>query len=341
MQNLKLKDSDRSPYSHENSSRPSYLDAGCAILLTGSTGGLGSYLLDQLLALPQVHKVFCFNRSSNAKERQLEAQRTRGLPEELQSRRVEFFQVNLEHECLGLSTEIYYRLSTATDLVIHNAWPVDFNRNLASFKPTIIGVTHLINFCMHRTLQTQSTSKHAGNNFAQAFPIKLFFISSVGATSNWGSAAPTSRSQVPEVEIADWKVARTGYGQSKLLSERLITHAAASVGLPANIVRVGQLAGPVQKDLKGKWTEREWIPSIIRSSQALKALPQTLGPTETVDWVPVDLAARILCDVIVHFWHAPSQAIARGKRKSSTPRFYHVVNPNKATWEGLVPTIRT
>lgn len=49
------------------------------VVLTGSTGSLGSYLLDALLAEPKVAKVYCLNRSHDAGQRQLESMSSRGL----------------------------------------------------------------------------------------------------------------------------------------------------------------------------------------------------------------------------------------------------------------------
>lgn len=140
-------------------------------------------------------------------------------------------------------------------------------------------------------------------------------------------------SKIPQVELTDWKVARTGYGQSKLVAERLLSHAARALALPCAIVRVGQLAGPVlHGDAHGKWTEREWLPSLIRSSITLKALPGTLGPVEDVDWVPVDLAAVALADMSSHLAYSGAPQKARAG-------FYHLVNPQCTQWSKLVPCI--
>ena len=146
---------------------------------------------------------------------------------------------------------------------------------------------------------------------------------------------------MPEVELTNWRVARTGYGQSKLLAERLLSHAASTMSLPVAIVRVGQLCGPVLHGLEGKWTEREWVPSIIRSSIDLNALPETLGPTERVDWVPVDLSARIINELVSHFSSGTlHEAGPQKRRKRPGAHFFHVFNPHQASWSDLVPIIK-
>ncbi|KAK4497666.1 hypothetical protein PRZ48_010319 [Zasmidium cellare] len=285
------------------------------VLLTGSTGNFGSYLLDHLLSQPWVDKVVCLNRSTNAQGRQLEAHKERGL--EMVFDRVSFYQADFSDQRLGLSDTDYNRLASTVDLVIHNAWPVDFNRNFRSFKSSVDGVQHFIDFCISN--KDRST--------------KLLFISSIGATSNWGSAAPTSRSKIPEVELTDWKVARTGYGQSKLVAERLLSHAAREVDLPASVVRVGQLGGPVlHGDARGKWTEKEWLPSLIRSSITLRALPENLGPVEDIDWVPVDIAAVALAELAFNL-------VQTAQNPKTGANFFHLVNPSCTQWTKLVPSM--
>lgn len=143
------------------------------ILITGSTGNFGSYLLDHLIAQPWVDHIVCLNRSANAHDRQLKAHEERGLTTNFEN--VSFYQADFGHEHFGLIEQTYQHLASKVDLVIHNAWPLDFNRNFRSFESSINGVQHFINFCMSRAEQ----------------PVKLLFVSSIGATSNWGSAAPS------------------------------------------------------------------------------------------------------------------------------------------------------
>lgn len=299
------------------------------IVLTGSTGNLGAYLLDVLLSDPAVEQIVCLNRATDAEKRQNDACITKGLTETLDSRRLQFIRTDITAERLGLPQELYTTLAETTDIFIHNAWPVDFNRNVSSFAPFTEGVNHLVEFCM----ATRFLSKTAG-------AAKLVFISSIGATSNWGSTNP-SRSHVPELEITDWRVARTGYGQSKLLSERLLCHAASCYSLPIAIIRVGQLCGSVCYGTQGQWPEQEWIPSTIKSSITLQSLPQTLGPTEVVDWVPVDTAARVIAEIAALRTEQEVSGSTRfNRRKGEQPQFYHIVNPRTSQWTDLVPAMR-
>jgi len=315
------------------------------ILLTGSTGNFGAYLVDTLLAQLNIVKIICLNHSANASERQQVAHVQRGLVNLSSEQRVQFMNATFDEERLGLSAMDYSILLDTVDLVVHNGWPVDFNRNFSSFKPSIDGVQHLIDLCLARSRrnhQSSSARERPSIPDRQEPPIKLLFISSIGATSNWGSAAPSARAEIPEVELTDWKVARTGYGQSKLVSERLLAHASRTFYLPVSIVRVGQLAGPVLHGEHGRWPEQEWLPSLIRSSLALRVLPENLGPAEVVDWVPADIAARVVVELCTDLLRRPfaQGSMKRETKKAQEARFFHMVNPRATHWKDLVPVIR-
>jgi thioester reductase-like protein len=105
--------------------------------LTGTTGSLGTYLLAVLENMPRakVGKIFCLNRSLNAKERQRKCSKARGLKFVWDDRRMEFFHADLPQLDLGLGAEKYAELLDKTTIVIQNAWPVNFNLALDSFEP--------------------------------------------------------------------------------------------------------------------------------------------------------------------------------------------------------------
>ena len=66
-----------------------------------------------------------------------------------------------------------------------------------------------------------------------------------------------------------------GYGESKYIAELLLEAGAEKCGVPAVIVRVGQLAGPVSKKA-GMWSKQEWLPSVSFLRPSLLYTPTTL-----------------------------------------------------------------
>lgn len=325
------------------------------VLLTGSTGNMGAYILHSLLSHPEITQITCLNRSPSASTRQLENHEARGLDESaavLRSNdpRVTFLTIDLVKPDLGLSQEQYSSLSKTATIILHNAWPVSFNLSFSSFQPSLQGVQHLI---------TLALSCHNLCTFV--------FVSSVSVVGRWGSL-PGSTATVPEVMLQDWRTAKMGYGQSKLVAERLCVNAAENLGLTTSIIRVGQVAGPVERGEKGEWSRWEWLPSLVKSSAYLQMLPKTLGPMEEVDWVPVDVLGRVIGELVmsaVRNQAYENKPELRTPRKASihvrttllgrTPEsvknrpnqasgglatFYHTANPHRISYgKALLPVI--
>ncbi|EEH09810.1 ochratoxin A non-ribosomal peptide synthetase [Histoplasma capsulatum G186AR] len=282
-----------------------------SIILTGSTGSLGSYLLHELLLDPKVAKVYCLNRSEDAAERQTQSFQGKGLSSSNAfASRVEFLHAKFGDERLGLANDVYDRLLQSVDTIIHNAWKVNFNHQVEAFEqPHLEGVRRLVDFSI--------ASTHRAH---------IHFISSISTVEGWNT---TKRgTHVPEeiFEEAD-VVMRTGYGESKHVGERICAFASSYCGVPTSIHRVGQIGGPTTE--KGMWNKQEWFPSLVATSKTIKQLPSSLGGI-TVDWIPVDTIAGVIIDII------------RSRRQNEEEvrcAAFHLVNPSPAAWESLIPAI--
>jgi nucleoside-diphosphate-sugar epimerase/acyl carrier protein len=238
-----------------------------AVILTGSTGSLGTYLLYELLQDLSVSKVYCLNRSSDAASRQLKSLQEKGLTRlNHLSRRVEFLEAKFGSERLGLDEEKYDILLQEVDTIIHNAWKVNFNHQVEAFEdPHIQGVRRLVDF----SVASEKTAH-------------IHFVSSISTIEGY---SPEEGPSIPEMIFTDPTVAlRQGYGESKHVSERICATASAKCGVPTSIHRVGQIGGPTTK--KGMWNKQEWVPSLIATSKTIKQIPLSLGSV-SVQWVPV------------------------------------------------------
>ncbi|TKA64260.1 hypothetical protein B0A49_09579 [Cryomyces minteri] len=283
------------------------------VVLTGSTGSLGCYILQTLLEDSKTKKVYCLNRSPNAELRQNKTLEERGiLLSQPGDPKVEYLQADLSHERFGLDVEKYEELKHCVDIVIHNAWKVDFNYSLESFKDTHLqGTRRLVDF----GLESKSRAH-------------IHLISSIAAAGNWNAH---HEGELPEVLLDDDNApAVQGYGESKYVAEQILATASRACGLPASILRVGQIAGPTTD--RGMWNRHEWVPSLIVTSRALGKMPSSLGSLNVVDWVPVDRVAQIVVDLV----HARLTS-----QSSKSIDVFHVVNPRKTTWQGLIPTVQS
>ncbi|KAF7586115.1 hypothetical protein BBP40_009428 [Aspergillus hancockii] len=280
------------------------------VILTGSTGSLGAYLLHTLLKSSSVLKIYCFNRS-DAQFRQIQRFREKGFdpcPLEDQTK-VEFLKVSFGEHHIGIEDAKYNELLNTVDLIIHNAWKVNFNHPLESSKdPHIKGVREFINFSLE--------SKYNAH---------LSFISSVSTIGAW---TPAMGPVVPELPLEDVEaVMKQGYGESKHVAERMCQIASQKARVPTTVFRVGQIAGPTTKS--GLWNPDEWLPTIVATSKALGKVPSDLGST-SIDWVPVDTLAKIVAEILP----------TRRTNLDQVPNaFFHLMNPNHTTWSSLIPAI--
>ena len=84
-------------------------------LLTGTTGGLGSNMLAQLLQAPAVERIYAFNRpskSSTSQERQLSAFKQRGLNTSLlSSEKLVYVEGDLSASGFALDDKLYREVS--------------------------------------------------------------------------------------------------------------------------------------------------------------------------------------------------------------------------------------
>ena len=280
------------------------------VVLTGSTGSLGSYILDRLVRSERVERVFCLNRASNGAERQAASHSSRGLTSDFT--KVSFMETDLAKDQLGLKEGAYHELTARTTHIIHNAWPVDFNLSLSSFEPQLSGCLQLLAMATKTpTLQDMA------------------FISSVGVASDWAKQHPN---EVPEAKIGDLSMAGDmGYAQSKLLAELIFAHGCDNLKIPVSICRVGQITGPVLSS-KGMWSPVEWFPSIVLSCKHLGKIPRNLGALNCMDWIPVDLLAAGLIESLLP---------AASPKRSGKTRYMHFVNPKKTYWSDMAYALST
>lgn len=226
--------------------QPAKLHGKACVMLTGSTGSLGAYLLNTLLSDSNAGRVICLNRSANAYERQLQDARDRDLLNTLQelekpesSTRVVFYHADLSKPKLGLSDGQYSDALTNSTHIIHNQWPVNFHLQVSSFEPHLRGVRNLVDL-----------AAESPNN------PEILFVSSVGVVQAQSTSDP-----VAEHLLSDFSDAEGGYGQSKLVAELILAQASELSGINTTICRLGQIAGPVGTQL-GNWKHQEWLPSV-------------------------------------------------------------------------------
>ena len=187
----------------------------------------------------------------------------------------------------------------------------------------IAGVRHLVDLAL---------------SSPQSCPPRLVFLSSIAAVGAYRGPHGKEVEQiiVPEEPIEDSSIPLDqGYGQSKYVSEQLIVKA-GQAGLPATIIRVGQLSG---ETTNGAWNVNEYVPILFRSSIALGMIPSDLPVSvlnegvphvltlsyKPVRWVPSDIAA--------------SAILKQTFGSTSSLEYFHIENPVTTEWEHIARAV--
>ena len=96
-------------------------DGKLTVVLTGSTGSLGSYLLDALLSSDRVSKIICLNRGLHSEDKQKKTMASRGLVTEWTNDKVRFLTTDLGKPRLGLNSDDYDLLVKETSYIIRKS----------------------------------------------------------------------------------------------------------------------------------------------------------------------------------------------------------------------------
>lgn len=255
---------------------PNGLD-GRYIVITGTSGSLGSHTAAKLAPQTDVRIIYCLIRAGSvmeAYERLAKSLRERRLYDNLTDTarsKLVALPANLSDPNLGLDEHTYNLITSQITDLIHCAWSVNFNWQLASFeRDNIAGVKNLVDLCLKSQRPT---------------PASFNFCSSISAVVN------TVEDEIPESLPKSLSYAQEmGYAQSKLVAENICIKAAEHTGLRARVLRIGQVIGDTHH---GVWNTTEAIPLMIQSATTIGALPRL---NETHRWLPVDVVAQSIID---------------------------------------------
>ncbi|KAJ7046114.1 hypothetical protein C8F04DRAFT_1322704 [Mycena alexandri] len=272
------------------------------VLLTGTTGELGCYLLQNLLADDRVVRVYALNRPTRhrvLRDRQASALVDRGLEADLlDSPKLSLLESDLTRSYFGLSAAVYEEMQNRVTHVMHTAWPVDFNLALPSFERNILGLRKLIDFTL-------------GSPLVQ--PPVLIYASSIGVFQH-----VTPEMSLKEAIIDPSVAAGTGYQQSKWVCEEILRKTAELTPLKSLVVRVGQLCG----GSNGAWNMQEWVPALVQSAKVVRCIADD---DRDVAWLPVHIAAEAMVDLL----------------ESPTAGIVHLINPQPLPWRTLATIVAT
>lgn len=252
----------------------SFPDPGAIVVLTGSTGSLGSHCLAELVKMPNVARVICLNRSRASVDGDASTRLARTLNDksihldEGMWSKVQTYETNLAADNLGLPPSEYAMVRSAVTHIIHTAWGMDFKWQLSSFRP------HLQT--LHNLLQLAQD----GHQVRPTIKPRLLFVSSIATVGEY--ATVSGERIIPEVPMESMDCANTiGYAEAKLACEWIVEQAIREHPdeVEACYVRLGQIAGARST---GFWNTTEHFPALVKSSLLARALPQLRGVSSSI-----------------------------------------------------------
>lgn len=277
-----------------------YAERRDSVFLTGASGYVGAYLLDELLKQTGA-TIYCLVRGAGPDEGRARIQRnleSYGLRDEPLDTRVIPVIGDLSQPLFGLATQQFGALAGQIDVVYHCGAIVKWTYPYSALKAAnVLGTQEVLRLACH----------------TGAKPVH--FISTVGVFSS-----PQYHSEmVPEEEDLEQSgPLYVGYAQSKWVAEKLVT-IARSRGLPVSIYRPA-IGGHSQT---GLFNVHDHVCLMIKGCIQMGYAPDI---DVMLQIAPIDYVSRAI--------------IYLSRQKESAGRAFHMVNPETIPWSTLFGWIR-
>ena len=271
-------------------------DKSQSIFLTGATGFLGAYLLQELCC--QQKDVYCLVRASNteiARYRIKQNLETYGIWRESFSSRIIPVLGDLSKIKLGLTNDEFENLASNIDTIYHSGALLNFVYSYCALKPVNV-------------LGTQEILRLA----SQAKIKPVHYISSVSA---FESSAYANQVVTESDPLVHFEGVYMGYSQSKWVAEKLVM-VASERGLPVCIYRPPLISGNSQT---GAWYTDDFICRMIKGGIQMGCLPDL---DVLLDISPVDYVSKAI--------------IYLSQQNQSNSQAFHLMNPSGIHWSDLV-----
>lgn len=274
------------------------------ILLTGSTGYLGSHLLYELIQQSDAI-IYCLIRKSEGQEAYERLEHTMtgyfgDCVQQSMKNRVVAIEGDLEKENLGLSEDILTMVEQEMDSIIHCGADVKHFGESEHFA----------------RVNVESTDRLLG--FAKGKPhIRFHFISTLGIpeelamNGQWDSIVDGSGYDESYVENV--------YTNSKLKAEKLVIKAGEEDGVAATIYRVGNLSCHSNNGVFQKNIDNNAFYRMLKAMLLLKKAPKVRWE---VDITPINFAGESIT--------------ALALQDETVGRVFHICNPIAISYEEMV-----
>lgn len=288
------------------------------VLLTGSTGFLGAFILRELLAKPQqIGRVVCHLRAKSKEAglaRLRESCESRGFwdQEWVSAGRVEVVLGDLESRQIGLSDSVWTELSERVDVVVHNGALVHWVYPYSKLRSAnVLATVALINFV--------GTGKPKAMTFISSTAVleKSHYVDLSDVLVQRGGQG------VPETDDLEATASglTTGYGQTKWVCERVVMEAGQR-GMCGSIIRPAYIVGD---SATGVTNTDDFLWRLVKGCVQIGSIPDI---NNTINMLPVDhvarttVAASLILPKRVKVYHLTARPLPRMNTFLDTLRHY-------------------
>lgn len=268
------------------------------VLLTGATGFLGAYLVQEILQKWPTVRLHCHVRAKNAASGMARLQEnlaSYGLWQESWRTRIEVLLADLAEPQLGLSSAAHGQLAADIDLIIHNASHLNHVLPYPALRRDNVEPTrHLLQLAMQTKLKG------------------FMYVSTAGVLHGDGKGRVVDENyeieREPQLQVE-------GYNASKWVAE-LMVRRAVQAGLPARIARLGRVVIDSQS---GQGRVDDFVGLLVRTCLRIGMYPE-FPLVEQI--VSVDYLAK---------------AVTALAGEYQTSGVFHLIGEDKSNWSKLLP----
>ncbi len=273
-----------------------------AALLTGATGFLGAFILDQLFKQTKAD-IYCLVRSPDSAEgrKRISANLQQYLLENrASSDRIKIICGDLSSPLLGLSKRDHEMLAEKIDIIYHNGASVNWIYPFSRLKQVNVdSVSEILRLACRQNLKpVHYTSTIAVFPLLNNKPGRVFY---------------------EDDSLDHGDIMLGGYSQTKWVAENNLI-LARERGIPVSIYRPGIISG---HSTSGAWTTSDVISRLIKSWIELGCAPILEG---AINMTPVDYVSKGLVQL----------SLIHTEENSN----YHLVSPCLTDWRTVYDIIR-